>query len=333
MGAHANFYNSEDGDRIYDAESFTEWLNPFFTTGVFNGGLQVTADENMNIKVSPGYVNIGGKTRYFEQEQGFTLETADATLNRIDSVIIRRDDVGRDITMMVVKGFLSSNPVAPTPVRTNGTYDLVIAHISVNAAAVEILQQNITDTRMDQDICGWVAATVKEIDFSQITAQWENYLETFEADNLDEFNTWFNSIKADVQEILQDGTVINDESTGNITTWSSSKIVNEFYSKEESEDLFGSHLIQNILLTSSGFAANTDEYSSYYPFKYDYQIAGMDATCWADVTYTPEAEETGVMADKCSTQTGLLRFYALEQPSENINIANVRWGKTTEVNS
>lgn len=105
------------------------------------------------------------------------------------------------------------------------------------------------------------------------------------------------------------------------------------YTKNESEDLFGSHLIQNILLTSSGFAANTDEYSSYYPFKYDYQIAGMDATCWADVTYTPEAEETGVMADKCSTQTGLLRFYALEQPSENINIANVRWGKTTEVNS
>ena len=36
MGTYANFYNSDNGDRVYDADSFSEWLRPFFKTGVFN---------------------------------------------------------------------------------------------------------------------------------------------------------------------------------------------------------------------------------------------------------------------------------------------------------
>jgi len=33
------FFNSENGDRVYDADSFSEWLKPFFKNGVFLGGL------------------------------------------------------------------------------------------------------------------------------------------------------------------------------------------------------------------------------------------------------------------------------------------------------
>ena len=54
MGAHANFYNSSNGDRVYDASSFEEWLKPFFKSGVFNGELQVTANNNMTVTVATG---------------------------------------------------------------------------------------------------------------------------------------------------------------------------------------------------------------------------------------------------------------------------------------
>ena len=35
--AYGLFWNSVSSDRVYDADSFAEWLNKFFTTGVFNG--------------------------------------------------------------------------------------------------------------------------------------------------------------------------------------------------------------------------------------------------------------------------------------------------------
>ena len=43
MGQYANFYKSRNGDRVYNADSMSEWLLPFFTTGVFNNCFAVTA--------------------------------------------------------------------------------------------------------------------------------------------------------------------------------------------------------------------------------------------------------------------------------------------------
>ena len=58
------FFNSQNSDRKYNAESFETWLKPFFISGVFQGGLQVKAqaDPDMTVQVTPGYANLQGKT-------------------------------------------------------------------------------------------------------------------------------------------------------------------------------------------------------------------------------------------------------------------------------
>lgn len=191
MGTYANFYNSDNNDRVYDADSFSEWLRPFFKNGVFNGELQVVADSGMNVKVRTGNAYIDGKMKNFENETTLTLEKASANSTRIDSVVVRRNDTERDFSILVVKGSTS----APDPVRQEGIYDLVLAKITVGASVTEIKQANITDTRMNADLCGWVVTNVNEIDFSQITAQWSNYIANFEAEQLQAFQTWFDTIK------------------------------------------------------------------------------------------------------------------------------------------
>lgn len=191
MGTYANFYNSDNGDRVYDADSFSEWLRPFFKTGVFNGELQVIASSGMEVIVDTGNAFIEGKLKKFDSQTTLTVEQASANSTRIDSVICRRNDTDRDFTLMIVKG----TTVAPLPVRENGIYDIVLAHITVPASAVEIKQENITDTRMNADICGWVVSNVEEVDFSQVTAQWADYIANFEADELQAFNEWFDTIK------------------------------------------------------------------------------------------------------------------------------------------
>ena len=191
MGTYANFYNSDNGDRVYDADSFSEWLRPFFKTGVFNGELQVLASSGMKVIVDTGNAFIEGKLKKFDSQTTLTVEQASANSTRIDAVVCRRNDTDRDFTLMVVKG----STIAPLPVRENGIYDIVLAHITVPASAVEIKQENITDTRMNADICGWVVSNVEEVDFSQVTAQWADYIANFEADELQAFNVWFDTIK------------------------------------------------------------------------------------------------------------------------------------------
>ena len=191
MGTYANFYNSDNGDRVYDADSFGEWLRPFFKTGVFNGELQVLASSGMKVIVDTGNAFIEGKLKKFDSQTTLTIEQASANSTRIDAVVCRRNDTDRDFTLMIVKG----TTVAPLPVRENGIYDIVLAHITVPASAVEIKQENITDTRMNADICGWVVSNVEEVDFSQVSAQWADYIANFEADELQAFNEWFDTIK------------------------------------------------------------------------------------------------------------------------------------------
>ena len=200
MSNYAMFYNSENGDRVYDADSFSNWLKKFFTTGVFEGDCQVTALGSMVVNLAPGYANIMGKVKELEN-QTFTLEPADGSYPRIDTIVIERNDTDRDITAKVVTGQLSGNTPAPTPrVWENGVYQLIVAEVYVAAGATEVTQADITDKRSDPDVCGIVAGTVTEMDFSQFTAQFESYFEQFKASNLEEFSEWFEMIRGQLSE-------------------------------------------------------------------------------------------------------------------------------------
>lgn len=211
---HALFYPSERGDRKYNTNSMEHWLKKFFTSGVFVGELQVIANNDMTISVAKGYTNVDGKVKVFPEEQQLQLETANATYDRIDSVVIERNDPERDVFLKVVTGGYSSNPEPLAPIRENGIYQMVIAQISVAHGAVRITQADIKDTRADTDLCGIVAGTVKEMDFGQFQAQFDSYMENYKVaiankfrEYLDEiqklqgdfesnFTKWFDEIKA-----------------------------------------------------------------------------------------------------------------------------------------
>ena len=190
MSEYALFYNSVENDRVYDADDMTEWLKPFFVTGVFNGQMEVTANDDMTVTVAAGYCNIEGKVKHYTQAQTFDLETASGTLDRIDAVVLRRNDTDRDIQLLVIKGGYAENPTPPALVRNGAYYDLRLAEIYVAAGTVAITQENITDTRADSAKCGWVGSTVTEIDFSQITAQFNAYFARYQAQITQQYATY-----------------------------------------------------------------------------------------------------------------------------------------------
>ena len=206
--AHAFFYNSQGGDRIYDADSFEYWLKKFFTTGVFTGDCQVVANDDTTVTVKPGYTNVEGKVKVFLDDQILQLETAGSTYGRIDTVVIERNDTERDVFVKVITGGYSSDPIPTAPVRENGVYQLVIAQISVAAGATRITQEEITDTRMNSDLCGIVTGAVDQFDFSQFPAQFNAWMQN----QIEGFSEWSDGMLEQYESYL-------DDTEAAITAW------------------------------------------------------------------------------------------------------------------
>lgn len=192
------FWNSDNGDRKYNADSLERWLKKFFTSGVFEGDLQVLASSGMTVSVQPGYCNLFGKVGLFETTNSITLDAASSTYPRIDTIVVERADADRVISLKKITGTYSGDspqPTAPIWSESNGVYQLVLAQIYVGAGASAITQANITDTRALSSICGYITGTVEEVDFSQFAAQFEEYFAEFQSGNEAEFDAWFQEMK------------------------------------------------------------------------------------------------------------------------------------------
>lgn len=178
------FYNSVNGDRVYDADSFEYLLKKFFTTGVFTGDCAVSATTGMGVQMAAGYCNIDGKVKFYPNPVSLSLATANPTYDRIDTVVIERNDTDRAFHVKVVTGSASATPAATAPVRSAGIYQIVLAEVYVAAGAVSITQANITDKRPDSSVCGLVCSAAQTPDFSDLYSQFT-----------DAFGVWFDRMK------------------------------------------------------------------------------------------------------------------------------------------
>ena len=192
MNKFASFFNSENGDRVYDSDVMRSYLRKFFTNGVFDGAFEVSNRGGMIIDITPGYAHINGAVVYYPSSTSYTLDIADGLMDRVDAIVIEYNENDRTISMKIVKGSYDiSGDVEFEPVRSDGVYQIVLATILVRAASTDILYSDITDTRPDEHLCGYIHGTVDNVDFSQITANFADYFADTKASNLDEFNEWY----------------------------------------------------------------------------------------------------------------------------------------------
>ena len=104
------------------------------------------------------------------------MSGSNGTLPRIDRVILRNDETERKPSIFILEGAYSSNPQPPELTNNDTIQEKCLAEIYVAAGAVAISQSDITDTRADTGLCGFIASQFEDFDFSQFTKQ---------------FNAWF----------------------------------------------------------------------------------------------------------------------------------------------
>ncbi|AKC63158.1 phage structural protein [Clostridium sporogenes] len=198
-------FNSINGDRKYKAEDFASYFASFIGNGVFPNpatGLQVIDNNNMSVTVQAGKGWING---YYYQNTGdfiLKIDVADSLLNRIDRVVLRLDFNTRKVNLFIKKGTFASSPVAPSLQRDADMYELGIADIYVRAGVISIIQSNITDLRLNSNVCGIVHGVVDQVDTTAIFNQFQDwYSKTKEAydkdiamwtkDKKETFDKWY----------------------------------------------------------------------------------------------------------------------------------------------
>ena len=167
-------------DRSYVAQQFADYFKLFVGNGVFaspTNQLKVIAGGGLTVIVMAGLAFINGMWYHNDSNKTITLSANTGSSARTDSIKVRYNDALRSISVL---GF--ENDVSTT--KGTNIYDLKLAEVVVQPSAVSILNSNITDTRPDETVCGFVRGLM-EIEttadlFTQYTAA---------------FNEWFDEMK------------------------------------------------------------------------------------------------------------------------------------------
>ena len=160
----------------FDAADVAAYLAGL-TSGVFSGAedFPVTAAGGLTVTVGAGrgWVHPSRFTGYSitkREADTLTMPLADPSLPRIDRIVMRYDSGARAASLQVLQGTASSTPTAPAISRTELIYDLCLAEITRPAGSTSITTGQITDTRLDEALCGLVRDGVTGIPTDELLA-------------------------------------------------------------------------------------------------------------------------------------------------------------------
>ncbi|MFS0783305.1 hypothetical protein [Bacillus sp. 1P06AnD] len=209
MAINSGIFDSVNFDRVYLAKHYAAYFATFIGNGVFpnpSTGFQVTAGTGMNVVLKPGKAWINGYYIFNDADYNLSLDVADGVLNRIDRIVLQLNFLNRNIVPVIKKGTPGSSPIAPVLKRDADVYEIALADVYVAKGVLSITQANITDNRLNKELCGIVHGTVDQVDTTEIFNQylaWFNQtktqntadLENYKAQQKVAFESWFDGIK------------------------------------------------------------------------------------------------------------------------------------------
>lgn len=197
MAWKSGFFNSVNGDRVYNADQLSAIFEGLITNGVYESvgnKLAVQPNNGMTIQINTGRGWFGQRWVNNDSEYLQTLEAADVLLNRYCAVCVRVDksDSVRNAEPYFKYSEYATAPVKPTMERTETIQEYCLAYVLIRAGASQITAADIEDTRSNTELCGWVTGLIKQLDattlFEQYTGiffDWFNNLEEYMDENVE----------------------------------------------------------------------------------------------------------------------------------------------------
>jgi hypothetical protein len=171
------YYNSVDGDRVYNAIQMSQLFSSIISDGVLGDigeVFHVAAGTGLQVTVDTGRAWFHNSWTDNDSILALTIATAHPTLPRIDRVIIEMNSGNgvRANSIKILQGTPASSPVAPTLTHTSEINQYTFANVAVAAGATQIVQGNITN-KIGTTECPLVTGILETMTIDNIVAQWE----------------------------------------------------------------------------------------------------------------------------------------------------------------
>lgn len=203
MPITSGFFNSVNGDRVYNADDMSNYFEGIVSDGVYESigdRLIVTAGEGMIVNVGTGRALLDCKWLKNDAVYPLQIEAADVQLHRWDTIAIELNMTTREMTIKVIKGSLMSVPVVPNIPNTSTTKYLILAHVLVRPGATVLSQSDIADQRGSVK-CPWVTGVIKQVDTSDLFLQYYDayakmlvQMQNWQMQRQAAFEQWFSGI-------------------------------------------------------------------------------------------------------------------------------------------
>lgn len=208
MAWTSGFFNSVNGDRLYNADQMSTIFEGLITDGVYESvadKLAVQPNSGMTVQIATGRGWFNKRWVNNDSEYTMTVESSDVVLNRYVAVVIKVDttDAVRDAVPYLKYGEFATNPVKPTMTRTETVKEFCLAYIYVGAGVSEITASVIEDTRADESVCGWVTGLITQLNTSTLFAQYDAIFNEFMSAETTGFNEWFESLQVELDSEIE----------------------------------------------------------------------------------------------------------------------------------
>ena len=196
MAITYGYFNSLNGDRVYNADQMSEYFDGLVSNGVYEsigGALRVSSASGMTVNVATGRAIIACKWIKNDAILPLTVTAAHATLARYSAVVVRLDNTNRLMTITTKDGTPASTPTKPAMADTETIKELCLAYIYVRAGATALTQADIQDTR-GLDICGFVTGLIEQVDTNNLWAQYQSAFAAYYTEMTAQFTSWFDTL-------------------------------------------------------------------------------------------------------------------------------------------
>lgn len=193
MPITSGFYNSVNGDRVYDADQFGSLFDGIISEGIFpNVGDKFfvrPVNNTMGVYVGSGKAWLNRRWVENAGDETLTVQAANASLDRIDSVVLSVDTskAVRAAKFEVVKGTAAATPRPPLIASEGEKKYFVLANIKVVKNSRAVIPENITNF-VGSSLTPYVGGPTNTINLDALQTKLQG-----------EFNTWFDSVRDALQ--------------------------------------------------------------------------------------------------------------------------------------
>lgn len=204
MAVTSGFFNSVNHNRKYDATQMSRIFDGIIRDGIiqhYGANMMVTEAEGMSVNVGIGRAWFDHTWTLNDATLPLSVDPSEVLLSRIDTVIL---EVNSDTSVLnnsirVLKGIPATSPVAPTLTKNELVNQYPLADIYIATGVSAIRQEDITN-RVGTSDCPFVTAPLEKMDIDALIAQWQDQFQNRLAENLAEFQAWFDGMKDQLTE-------------------------------------------------------------------------------------------------------------------------------------